>query len=338
MTARTGMTAAALARAAAMAGFAPSVHNTQPWRWTILADSMVLSVVRERQLNAVDPEGRLLMISCGAALHHARAALAAIGWEHEVQRLPDPQRPDLLAVLTPTAHHEPAADAVRVLQDMERRHTDRRPLSDESVPGEHLSVIAEAVRAEGNHLHVLSGEQVYDLAAAADRAGAVETADPEIQQELAYWIGRGGGLGIPEQILPAEQPETTVPERNFGRTGGLPTSPGHDRAAAFGVIYGDGDEPESWLRAGEALSAGWLAATRLGVSVLPLSAAVEVLTTRTTLRRLISDLGWPYLVLRLGVADAEHGYRDGAGPAHTERLPVNQIVDTAEVRHLLDRA
>lgn len=332
VTTRTGTIAAGLARAAAMAGHAPSVHNTQPWRWTILADSMELSAVRDRQLGAADPEGRLLMISCGAALHHARAALDAIGWDHTVARSPDPRHPDLLAVLTPTAHREADPTAIRVLQDMERRHTDRRPLSDETLPATTLSAIAEAVRAEGSRLHVLTGAQVYDLAAAADRAGAIEKADPVVQEELAYWIGRGGGLGVPAHTLPSARPATTVPERDFGRPGTLSTAPGHDRAAAYGLIYGDDDEPQSWFRAGEALSAAWLTATRLGASVLPLSAAVEVLTTRTALRRLISDMGWPYLVLRLGAADPDH-----AGPAHTPRLPAGQIVDTGDVRHLLDR-
>lgn len=332
VTTETGATAVALARAAAMAGHAPSVHNTQPWRWTVVVDSMELFVVRDRQLTAADPDGRLLMISCGAALHHARAALEANGWACTVTRLPDPTQPELLAVLTPTAHREPEVGAMRVLQDMERRHTDRRPVSEQTLPAATLSAIAEAVGAEGSHLHVLTGTQVYDLAAAADRAGTVEKADPAVQEELAYWIGRGDGLGVAAHTLPSEQPATTVPERDFGRPGTLPTGPGHDRAAIYGLIYGDDDEPLSWLRAGEALSAAWLTATHLGASVLPLSAAVEVLTTRTALRSLISNMGWPYLVLRLGVADADH-----AGPAHGSRLPASQIVDTDQVRHLLDR-
>jgi hypothetical protein len=70
------------------------------------------------------------------------------------------------------------------------------------------------------------------------------------------------------------------------------------------------------------LSAAWLTATELGVSVLPLSAAVEVAATRTTLRRLLSDIGYPYLVLRLGMADPEHH-----GAPHTPRLSSQQVVE-----------
>jgi nitroreductase len=329
---QTGTTAAVLARAAAMAGYAPSAHNTQPWRWTVLADRLELSAVRERQLSAADPDGRLLVMSCGAALQHAQAALAAMGWDCTVDRLPNPARPDLLAVLTPTAHHAPQPEAMRVVQLMEVRHTDRRPLSDQALDEAALTAISDAVRAEGLGLHVLTSDEVYDLAAAASRAGVLEAADTAAAQELAYWIGRGDGLGMPDHVLPATAPQTRVPDRDFGRAGTLPAGPGHDRAATYAMVYGDSDEPAQWLRAGEALSAAWLTATGLGVALLPLTAAVEVLATRVALRRLLSDYAWPLLVLRLGVADAEH-----AGPAHTPRLSPSQIVDTAEVRHLLDR-
>jgi nitroreductase len=316
-----------------MAGYAPSVHNTQPWRWTVLADRMELSAVRDRQLATTDPDGRLMLVSCGAALHHARVALAAAGWGCTVTRLPDPGRPELLAVVELTTHHPADPSAVRLGQAIEMRRTDRRPLSAEVLADDVVHAIAEAVRAEGPHLHVLSGDQVYDLASAADRAGAVERADEAVQEEIAYWIGRGDGLGVPASTLPAEQPATTVPERDFGQLGSLPIAPGHDRAARYGMVYGDEDEPLWWLRAGEGLSAAWLTATRLGASLLPLTAAVEVPTTRMALRRLIADLGWPYVVVRLGIADPDH-----AGPPHAPRLATPQIVDTSEVRHLLDRA
>ena len=58
---------------------APSVHNTQPWRWRIdPADGVVeLHADRGRQLTATDPDGRDLLISCGAALGHLAVALRA---------------------------------------------------------------------------------------------------------------------------------------------------------------------------------------------------------------------------------------------------------------------
>ncbi|MEV5694589.1 nitroreductase family protein [Micromonospora globbae] len=318
----------ALAEAAATAGHAPSVHNTQPWQWRVLPDALELRAARSRQLAATDPEGRLLTLSCGTALHHARTALAAEGWTPVVERLPDPDDPQLLARLTGLHRTDPDPAAMRLVQCMQVRHTDRRPVSDEPVPTTAVKEIAEAAVAEGSRLQILDGDQVLELAAAAAHAGTVEAEDPQLREELAYWTSRAGtGTGLPSDVLPEQAPQTTVPARDFGRPGTLPIGAGHDRAAVYALLYGDEDEPDSWLRAGEALSAAWLTATRLGVSVVPLSGVVEVEGTRQTLRGLLAGLGHPYIVLRLGIADPAH-----AGPPHTPRLATEQVVDTSALR------
>ncbi|MET8231287.1 nitroreductase [Micromonospora sp. NPDC005298] len=318
----------ALAEAAATAGHAPSVHNTQPWRWRVLPDALELRSVADRQLAATDPEGRLLAISCGAALHHARVALAAQGWRAVVERLPDPGDRELLARVSDLSRTDADPDAMRLVQCMQVRHTDRRPVSDEPVPTDAITQISRAVTGEGCRLQILDRDQVLELAATAGHADTVESEDPELRAELAYWTGRAGaGTGLPAEVLPEQLPQTTVPARDFGRPGSLPMGQGHDRAAVYALLHGDEDEPDSWLRAGEALSAGWLTATRLGVSVVPLSAVVEVPGTRQTLRQLLAGLSYPYLVLRLGIADPAH-----AGPPHTPRLTTEQVVDTTAVR------
>lgn len=322
-----GSIPAALAEAAASAGYAPSIHNTQPWRWRVLPDRLELRADRSRQLAVADPEGRLLVVSCGGALHHARIALAAQGLSVAVDRLPDPGDPDLLAALTVTGR-EPVTPAVmRLVQAAQVRHTDRRPVTDAPVPAAALEAIRGAVTAEGLEVHFLTPDQTRELAASAARAAHIEAADPAIAEELAYWSGRGpDGTGMPASVLPATQPQTTVPNRDFG-AGALPIEPGHDRAARYGVLFGPDDEPDTWLRAGEALSAAWLTATEQGLSVLPLSAVIEVTVTREALHRMLAGIGQPYLVLRLGVADPDH-----AGPPHTPRMPAAQVVDTSAVR------
>ncbi|MEU1398250.1 nitroreductase [Micromonospora zamorensis] len=318
----------ALAEAAATAGHAPSVHNTQPWRWRVLPDALELRSVADRQLAATDPEGRLLAISCGTALHHARLALAAEGWRAVVERLPDPGDSELLARLTDLSQTKADPDAMHMVQCMQVRHTDRRPVSDEPVPSTAIEQITRAVNAEGCQLQILDRDQMLELAATASHADTVEAEDPELRAELSYWTSRAGeGTGLPAEVLPEQPPQTTVPGRDFGRPGSLPVGPGHDHMAVYAMLHGDEDERDSWLRAGEALSAGWLTATRLGVSVVPLSAVVEVPGTRQTLRQMLAGIGFPYIVLRLGIADPAQ-----SGPPHTPRLTVAQVVDTSAVR------
>lgn len=319
----------ALAQAAVTAGCAPSVHNTQPWRWRVLPDRLELCAVRDRQLKAIDPGGRLLTLSCGIALHHARVALAAEGWSVRVRRLPDPVQPDLLATLADAEEVEAPAEAMRLVQCMRVRRTDRRPVSDEEVSQAAVDAIVAAASVEGARLQPLRSDQVLELAAEVSRAADVEADDAGIRAELAYWTSGAvpPGTGLTSEVLPEKPPQTTVPGRDFVTPGRLPIGPGHDRSAVYALLYGDDDEAESWLRAGEALSAAWLVATEFGVGMLPLSGVVENVSARQALRRMIAALGYPYLVLRLGIPDPAH-----AGPPHTPRLPAEAVVDTSAVR------
>ena len=61
--------------------------------------SVQLYVQRSLQLLHADPDGRDLMVSCGAVLHHAIVAFAALGWQANVHRFPDPAQPDHLATI-----------------------------------------------------------------------------------------------------------------------------------------------------------------------------------------------------------------------------------------------
>ena len=78
---------------------APSVHNTQPWRWRIDGRLLQLRADRSRQLRVADPLGRNFMISCGCALHHAVVGAGALGWRASVDLLPERAEPDVVARL-----------------------------------------------------------------------------------------------------------------------------------------------------------------------------------------------------------------------------------------------
>jgi nitroreductase len=315
-----------LAEAARAARYAPSALNTQPWRWSVGPDGLDLYADRTRQLHAADPDGRLLMISCGVALHHARVALAAEGWGGSVVRFPGPT--DLLARITLDAPTSVSPEAMRLFQATEARHTDRRPVVDVPVEPAAWDEVVAAATGEGVNLHRLTPEQVSDLASAAAHADALASADPALRAELALWVGgdRPSGAGLPDTVIPSRPPQTEVPEREFGRGGTLDVGEGHAGAATYAVLFGDTDDPPAWLRAGEALSAAWLTATRLGLAVLPFTAVIEIPATRQTIRRLLAGVGHPYVVLRVGTADPDH-----AGPPHTPRLPAEQVIDTSGI-------
>lgn len=103
-----------LYEAARVACLAPSIENSQPWRWRIRGNTLELHADRSSQLTATDPEGRLMIVSCGAVLHHATVVLAALGAAATVERIDDPADPDLLARLTLIGHHQVTAEDMRL--------------------------------------------------------------------------------------------------------------------------------------------------------------------------------------------------------------------------------
>ena len=312
-----------LAHAVTVAIRAPSIHNTQPWRWRLRGNVADLHADTRRQLYVADPDRRLLTVSCGAALHHARVALAADGLAAAVDLLPSKGDPTHLARITVTGPTVVTDAAVRLLHTIQIRHTDRRPLLDQAIRGSDVAAMRAIVSDYDLGLHPISRTDVLDLAAATARAQRDEIDDAATQQELAAWTGgqRPAGAGVPDANIPAEPTQTTVPSRDFGHAGTAPTGSGHDASAVYAILYGPDDEPTSWLQAGQALSALWLYATVHNIAVLPLSAAVEEAFTRQALHRMLSGLGYAQLAVRLGIADPHQ-----EATPHTPRLPASETI------------
>src|SRR6185436_6379805 len=109
----------ALTAAATVAGRAPSIHNTQPWRFVVDGPVLELHTEPSRWLTELDPDGHMMLVSCGAAVHHASVALAADGWRTEIDR-PAGMDGDLLARIRVTGRGEADPVAVRRLLSRSR--------------------------------------------------------------------------------------------------------------------------------------------------------------------------------------------------------------------------
>ncbi|MFG2043773.1 Acg family FMN-binding oxidoreductase [Dactylosporangium sp. NPDC048998] len=316
---------AVLHRAAEDAGLAPSILNTQPWRWRVRADALDLYADPARQLHAIDPFGRLLIVSCGAALHHARVALAYAGYEGRVYRWPDPDQPWLLARIVDFRARPADRGSVLAYRNMRRRHTDRRPVGGRApVPAAVVAALRAAAEAEGARLHALVRDEIAYLRYAAQGARRIEGASRGHVAELRRWTSRGPGAvdGIAPETVVAPVPRP-VPQRDFGMGAAakLAPGPGDDRLAEYLALATDRDEPGDWLSAGQAVSAVWLSATGHGLTVSPMSDVIEVPGARVLLRGLLHPPGQPHLVLRVGVAG------DLAPPPASPRRPGADIVE-----------
>ncbi|SDC21068.1 Acg family FMN-binding oxidoreductase [Actinokineospora iranica] len=285
---------------------APSVHNTQPWRWLLGDRSVHLMADWTRQVPATDPDGRDLLVSCGAALHHLRVAFAALGWDTETVLAPNPADPDHLAAVEPH-RHTPDDDEVALAAAVTRRRTDRRRYSSWPVPDGHIDLLVE--HAAAHDVVAVPVTDPFDrhrLAQAIAMAAIAQEDDPAYRAELAVWAGRGRGSheGVPAADTP-RWPVTHDGIRMREFPGGtLTVAPtGETDAAQLLVLATADDSVVSRLRAGQAASAILLAATGLRLATCPLSQPLEVPESRALIQeRVLGGQGVPQLVLRVGYA------------------------------------
>jgi len=262
-------------RLVALACRAPSVGNTQPWAWRLRPDGVDLYADHQRREPVADPVGRDVTISCGAALHHVQVAARAMGWSPVVRRFPDAMAPALAAEvrLSPAVPQRGAAAELTALRE---RCTDRRRFTTWPVPEERLAELAEAARAQG--------------------AGAIAITDATERLRVELLVSRALQLQVRNPAL--------TDESHRSRSG-LDALEDDDRdlEGSDGLIAlcAEGDSRQSWLRAGEGLSALWLHAVRTGMSVVPLSQVLGVDETREALRhQVFGGLAVPLLLVRVG--------------------------------------
>lgn len=283
-----------------LARLAPSLHNSQPWAWRMRESALELWTDRSRAVPVADPDGRELLISCGAALHHAVVAARALGLEPVVSRFPDHRRADLLAVVD-LAPGELPGDAGEQVAALRERCTDRRRFTSWPIPQERLHQLARHAADRGvRAIPVTDIALRFRLELRAEEVRRRQAQDPRYAEETSSWIERSAEDGIPASALP--QLTGRVGERVHRFQGGETTAPPPrvlDSSDGLIVLATDADGPLDRLRSGEALIALWLEATRGGLSVVPLSQLIEDPTARTELRH---ELGGahPQIMARIG--------------------------------------
>jgi nitroreductase len=300
---------------------APSVHNSQPWRFHARRDSIDILPDPRRRLRVVDPTGRELMLSVGAAMFNLRVAILAYGWQTTLWLLPETAPDAPVGRIRLARPVEPSPTARALAWAITRRRTNRGPFRDIPVPPEVRDDLVAAAEAEGAVLRFPGPVARDGLLGVVRSAERQWVADPAYRAELAQWTGDRNGRndGVPAVAVGRRARRGTVPLRNFGL--GLPTVRPVARFEAdplIAVLYA-GDTPQDWVRAGQALQRVLLTATAHGVATTLLNQPLEI----PRLRKLLTDPDTglaPHAIVRLGYAQL---------PApRTPRRPVAEVLTT----------
>lgn len=315
-------TQADLRAAVAAAIRAPSLLNSQPWRFRLCDGGIEVLIDSQRLLGAgrADWAAR---VSCGAALFNMRLALAAAGTPARVRVRPDPTRWDVVARLTPASQRPATPVELALHAAIPRRHSNRGPFWPNPVPAEARWRLMEAARAEGAWLELVIGSAaVGAFAEIANSADRVLNRDPAYRAELSRWLRQDEAPdGVPVTTGgPAVEPYGLLPRRPFGvRTRAL--GRGFEPEPLVAVLGMPGDTAADQIIAGQALQRVLLTATDAGLAVSLLSQPIEVPAAREQLRLALGRHGTPQMAMRVG-------YGQSGWP--TPRRSIDEVIDGSD--------
>lgn len=312
---------------------APSVHNTQPWRFDLRRENGVLGGLDifadpARTLGVIDPTERELYISCGATIEFARVAMRNLGHTCSVHLVPDPGNVEHVAFIETGDREAPTGEEQALAGAIETRYTERDRFTDRPVPEELIAKFRKVAARLNSWVRVL--DQPGDAVAAAvllAHADDLEQSSPDYERELATWSRREPGAkdGIPISALPSNPVEDRASsfrlrqfdpnERAAQRsTLEVPLPAEHPLV----ILLGTGsDDQRAWLEAGQALGGILLQAAAEGVFASPMTQVLEVPASRGMLAEQLGLVGYPQMLLRMGYA---------SGHPQTPRRPVEDVL------------
>jgi hypothetical protein len=307
---------------------APSTKNTQPWKFVITGDRIAILPDFTRWLRSSDRDQRELHISLGCALENLIVAADHFGYACDVMYGASADGPPEAVVnvrVQPAVAGTPRQRPAGLFEGLTSRQTIHDAFTSRRVPPAIRRVFSHlATETEVRLLLRHDGATTCALGALNADADVAEFSDASFRWELAHLVGQGV-FGNTWAISKLGQ--IALPHLDNGASLAR-----HDAAlmknTLVGLISTMTDDRASQIKAGQLFERLCLMAAILGVSVHPMSQALQI----PTLRREVGRVGGtapfhPQQLFRIG-------YAAPRARSHTPRRSVDQVIVQAEAREV----
>jgi len=271
---------------------APNPHNRQPWLARLDdAGGMSLSVDRDRLLPATDPFSRQIIVGCGAFLELLAISATLKGQTAVITPFPAGEpgeqlddRPFATVTFTPGAQPDP------LFRHMLRRRTSRDPFEDRQPPAADIEAILAAAAAPGLRTGASTAQSLQAFRTLTTEAFHQEVDTPAANQESVDLMRIGAAEvsawrdGIALTGFPIEAMKTVglisrkalaTPGSSAFKQARAYADPLNASAPAFAWIISQGNERATQIAAGRAYARMNLEATARGLSMQPMSQALQ---------------------------------------------------------------
>ncbi len=288
-----------------MAILAPSTCNTQPWAFAVYPHQIRMYADTTRWLEIADPEQRELHISGGCALENLLIAACHFGFECITTHAPEPQQPDLLAIveLEHTGRTAPAI-ITELFRSIPRRRTNHKDYDARPIDSKEVDRLRACCTEQDIALHLTDDPDIKRRVDELNtRAEATIFSNPLWRQEFGHWLGEGV---FGDSWWMAKLAQLSVSFLNLCDGQVKKDSELLMHSPVLGLLSSVSDDKVSRIRVGQAFERLFLTATTIGISVQPMSQIVEVPEIRARLGELLpGDARVPQQPFRLGYAEPE---------------------------------
>lgn len=306
---------------------APSVHNTQPWKFEIQNKQIFVIKESARVLTVGDPTGRETWISLGCCVQNIVFALQSFGIRPEVT-IDDEAAGKIKIHWT----NEPAKLVCKdkgILKSMLARQSYRFPFTNEAIEQRTLIDLEKSWKKAGTTIKTSEDPKIIQATAGmSSQAISAAMNRKDFSQEtldLLHGSGTRGFTGIPAKALGISTYSLQIQKLKNQINSVAKSEQSKEfkllsNAAAVAYVFSKGDVPKYWLDAGRAYESLALRATSLGIAHSTHAAMVEGPEYHKEAAELFNTQGRLLAVVRLGKKPAEHSV------AHTPRLDLESVM------------
>jgi nitroreductase len=282
---------------------APSLHNTQPWKFAVHGNAIRVFADRTRHLQVADPNARELYISIGCALENLLTAATYFGLGANVTYFPDPKDEAWIATISfGETGITVSLNDQECFHSIPLRHTNRqiyvnKPLNDRDVHRLRGCLHKENITLQLTDNPVIK-QAIDGLVISAD---ITQFADPDYRDELNQWITQGE-FGYRWLIARVGQLATTYLASHH-----KPTKPDADtvlNAPVLALLSTNSDDRLAQVKTGQVFERIALNATALNIGIQPLSQILQVGELKPEVSKLFTEgAAFPQMAFRLGYTD-----------------------------------